>query len=164
MAAKHLDSSGSPAAPSGRGEGAHAASMPDLPNPNPELMASLGGFSVVEADPGAGRVRMRFNALRRFCHSNGTTVQGGFITAWLDCAMAHAVHFQSGFTCAVSSLEIKVSFLERVGPGVVFVDARIVRRGRRVAFLEAVLLDENGRQLATASSTAMLAQTSAAAG
>jgi acyl-coenzyme A thioesterase PaaI-like protein len=60
---------------------------------------------------------------------------------------------------ALASLDINVSFLERVAPGPVVVEARVVRWGRRVAFLQAELraqADEDAPLLARASSTGMI--------
>ena len=57
----------------------------------------------------------------------------------------------------VFSLEIKVSFYEKVGPGEGRVEARVIRRGRRIAFMEASLYSPEGKLAAQASSTGMLA-------
>ena len=83
--------------------------------------------------------------------------QGGFITAWLDAAMAHAVIHDTDHAQTVFSLEIKVSFYEKVGPGDGRVEGRVVRRGKRVAFLEASLFNAEGKLAAQATSTGILA-------
>ncbi len=128
-----------------------------LPLPSGELLRSMGFVRIVGFDRDAGRVQAEFDALPRFCHTDGTIVQGGFVTAWLDFAMAHAALLKAGHGVGVASLELKVSFLQRVGPGRVVAEGRVQRIGRRVAFLEARLTDPAGALLATASSTAMLA-------
>lgn len=127
-----------------------------VPLPAAELLQSMGFVRVVEVDREAGRLRAEFEALPRFCHTDGTIVQGGFVTAWLDFSMAHAAFLKAGYEVGVASLEIKVSFLQRVGPGRVIAEGRVQRMGRRVAFLEASLHDPSGALLATATSTAML--------
>lgn len=124
--------------------------------PSTELLASMGFVRVVEVDARAGLVRAEFDALPRFCHTEGTIVQGGFVTAWMDFAMAHAALVRSGDAINVATLELKVSFLQRVGPGRVLAEGRVRRLGRTVAFLEASLSDAAGTLLATASSTAMV--------
>jgi acyl-CoA thioesterase len=124
--------------------------------PSPALMEAIGGCRMLSVDAERGVVRAEFTARPEFCHTNGTIVQGGFVTAWLDFAMAHAAINRTRDQFGVASLEIKVSFLERVGPGAVIVEGRVLRLGRRVAFLEATLSDASGRTLATATSTAML--------
>jgi acyl-CoA thioesterase len=128
---------------------------PSLPLPAVDLLESMGFVRIVAVDREAGRVRAEFDALPRFCHTDGTVVQGGFITAWLDFTMAQAALARSGHAIGVASLELKVSFLRRVGPGRVVAEGRVRRLGARVAFLEASLFDVDGALLATASSTAM---------
>lgn len=89
------------------------------------------------------------------CHSGGI-VQGGFVTGWIDAAMAYAMMAQLQNTQSPLSLEIKVSFFKAASPGLVIAEGWIAKRGRSIAFLEGRLLDEKGEVLATASSTAKL--------
>lgn len=120
------------------------------------LFESMGGFHVTGWNPSTKEVTAAFTVKREYCHTNGTIAQGGFITAWLDAAMAHAVLHDSDQTLNVASLEIKVSFLERVGPGPGIVHGRVVRRGKRVAFMEGDLYNVDGKLAAQATSTGML--------
>lgn len=119
------------------------------------------GTEVVEVDASQGTVTIRCTATRDHCHSiewspKGGIVQGGFVTGWLDTAMAHACVARSKFTVTVPSLEIKVSFLSPAHPGVYLAKGWIQRWGRTVAFLEGELRDMAGKLIATASSTALL--------
>lgn len=126
-------------------------------NDNEALLDALGGMEVETIDAEAGIARLYFNVLPSFCHSGGRIAQGGFVTAWLDSAMAHALIHHTRYQTNVASLEIKVSFLEQVGPGRVLAEGRIRRLGRRVVFLEGSLYSEDGeRLLATATSTGVL--------
>jgi len=120
------------------------------------LFESMGGFHVTGWDAATKQVTAAFQVKRDYCHTNGTIAQGGFITAWLDAAMAHAVLHDSEQALNVASLEIKVSFLERVGPGPGIVHGRVVRRGKRVAFMEGDLYNPDGRLAAQATSTGLL--------
>jgi acyl-CoA thioesterase len=124
--------------------------------PSPALMEAIGGCRLLSVDRSLGVVRAEFTARPEFCHTDGTIVQGGFVSAWLDFAMAFATVNRTRGAYRVASLELKVSFLEAVGPGKVIVEGRVLRLGRRVAFLEATLFDTSGRRLATGSSTALL--------
>jgi uncharacterized protein (TIGR00369 family) len=133
-----------------------AAGGVELALPAVELLGSMGFVRVLEADRDAARVRAEFDALPRFCHTDGTIVQGGFVTAWLDFAMAQAALLRTGHEAGIASLEIKVSFLQRVGPGRVVAEGRVSRLGRRIAFLEGSLFDPSGTLLASATSTAMV--------
>jgi len=128
----------------------------DLPLPSPELLASMGFVRVLHHDSLAGTALAEFDAQPRFCHTEGTIVQGGFITAWLDFAMIRAAMARFGQPAGFASLELKVSFLQRVGPGRVIAQGRVQRLGRRVGFLEGTLSSPDGTVLATASSTVMV--------
>jgi acyl-CoA thioesterase len=121
------------------------------------LSESMGNFHVTGWDPATKVLQAAFTVRREYCHTNGTIAQGGFITAWLDAAMAHAVMHDSGHAQTVFSLEIKVSFYEKVGPGEGRVEARLVRRGKRVAFMQGTLYNAEGKLAAEASSTGVLA-------
>jgi uncharacterized protein (TIGR00369 family) len=123
-------------------------------------IATLGA-EVVEVDAARGAVTMRCTASRAHCHSievspKGGIVQGGFITGWLDTAMAHACIARAKFSVLVPSLEIKVSFLAPAHPGTYFAKGWIQRWGRTIVFMEADLRDAAGTLIATASSTALL--------
>jgi acyl-CoA thioesterase len=121
------------------------------------LSESMGNFHVTQWDADRGVLQAAFTVRREYCHTNGTIAQGGFITAWLDAAMAHAVIHATGHRQTVFSLEIKVSFYEKVGPGEGRVEGRVIRRGKRVAFLEASLYNAAGQLAAEATSTGILA-------
>jgi acyl-coenzyme A thioesterase PaaI-like protein len=119
------------------------------------LMHTIGFSEVLRTDAEAGSARVRFIARPEFAHSNGTVVQGGFVTAWLDCSMAVAVHAKDP-GASLASLELKVSFLDRAEVTTFEAEARILRWGRSVVFLDADLFTLDGRLIARASSTGKL--------
>jgi len=121
------------------------------------LSESMGDFHVTRWDPQARVLHAAFTVRPEYCHTNGTIAQGGFITAWLDAAMAHAVMHETDQARTVFSLEIKVSFYEKVGPGTGRVEGRVIRRGKRIAFLEGALFNGEGKLAAEATSTGILA-------
>jgi acyl-CoA thioesterase len=118
------------------------------------LSAKLGLEKVVDHGE-RGRAVIHYRAAMDMCHSGGI-VQGGFVTGWIDAAMAHVVMAQSNFEVSPLTLEIKVSFLQAAHPGLIVAEAWIERRGKSTAFLEGRLLDEAGTVLAKASSTVRL--------
>lgn len=120
------------------------------------LWESMGGFHIISWDAERHEATAGFEVRREYCHTNGTIAQGGFITAWLDAAMANAVMHDTDHEFSVASLEIKVSFLERVMPGPGTVKGRVIRRGKRVAFLEGDLFNSSGALAAQATSTGLL--------
>ena len=117
------------------------------------LLRAIGFDRVLRTDPAIGLAEIRYIARDEQTHSDGTVVQGGFVTAWLDNAMAFAVTARDA-TAAIATLELKVSFLDRASPGPVTAEARVVRWGRSVVFLDAELRSGD-RLLARATSTAM---------
>ena len=132
-----------------------AGSLPPLA-PNPELWESLGGATLIELNGDRQEIAIQFECLSRFCHTNGSIAQGGFVTAWMDAAMAHAVMLCSKRQFSIASLDINVRFMRAVGPGTVIARGRIVRMGKRIAFLEATLEDSKQQCVATATSSGML--------
>lgn len=126
----------------------------DEPAPT-DLNASMGFLRIIEMLP-EGRATIEYQAGAHMCHSGGV-VQGGFVTGWIDAAMAHAAMAMSGPDVVPMSLELKVSFFAPARPGVVTAKAWVERRGRSTCFFEGQLLDSQGKVLAKASSTLMLA-------
>ena len=123
-----------------------------------DLMELLGGGTLVEYSDQAQKAVMQFDARPEFCHSDGRVVQGGFVTAWMDAAMAHAIRRASQGEYSAVTLELKVTFVSATGPGPVVAEGWVVSMGRTVAFLEGRLFDGAGKLLATSSSTAKLAR------
>ncbi len=120
-----------------------------------DLNRTLGLVRRIEMDP-SGRAAIEYEAGLHMCHSGGV-VQGGFVTGWIDAAMAHAAIAMAGPDVVPMSLELKVSFFAPARPGRVIAEAWVERRGRKTCFFEGRLLDTAGTVLAKASSTIQLA-------
>lgn len=120
-----------------------------------ELSRTLGLVRVVEMNP-EGRATLEYQAGMHMCHSGGV-VQGGFVTGWIDAAMAHAAIAMGGPDVSPMTLELKVSFFAPARPGLVVAEGWVERRGRSTCFFEGRLTDASGKVLAKASSTLMLA-------
>lgn len=127
------------------------AEQEEKPHP---LNAILGLERVFESGE-SGRAILHYRARPDMCHSGGI-VQGGFITGWIDQAMAHVVRARTAHQFLPLSLEIKISFLEAARPGMIVAEAWIERLGKSTAFLEGRLLNEAGEVLAKGSSTVRL--------
>jgi len=106
-----------------------------------------------------GRATMEFQAGMHMCHSGGV-VQGGFVSGWIDAAMAHAIiglhHERGEDDITPVSLELKISFFAPVRPGLVTAEGWIEQGGRSTSFAEGRLLDAQGRVLAKGTSTIRL--------
>jgi uncharacterized protein (TIGR00369 family) len=120
--------------------------------PNCEL--TLGMTCVDKSEP--GRTTWTMLADERFANPAGI-VQGGFIGAMADSAMGSAtVTFAraEGRRVISSNVEMKVSFMAPVRVGARLIcAASVISGGRRVAFAEAEVIDEEGTTVARASST-----------
>jgi uncharacterized protein (TIGR00369 family) len=118
--------------------------------PNCDL--TLGLALVDKSTP--GRTVWRMRAQEKFANPAGV-VQGGFLAALADSAMSTAaVTFLEERRAAVANLEMKVSFLAPVPVGSdLTATAQVVRGGRRVAFVEADVIDSSGGIVLRASST-----------
>jgi uncharacterized protein (TIGR00369 family) len=119
-----------------------------------DLDRALGLVRKVETDA-SGRAVLEYMAGMHMCHSGGV-VQGGFISGWLDAAMAHAVIARNGAEMTPMSLELKISFFAPVRPGPVIAEGWVEKVGRSTCFTEGRLLDAGGVVLAKASSTLRL--------
>ena len=122
------------------------------------LMQSLGDGRVVEFVAAENRAVMEFTGKPEMCHS-GNVVQGGFVTAWIDSAMARAAMLATEGALAPATLEIKVSFFRAANPGPVRAEGWVERLGRSIGFLEGRLTTLDGDVLATATSTVKLVPT-----
>ncbi len=119
------------------------------------LNETLGLIRVVSTDP-EGHARLEYEAKREQCHSGGV-VQGGFISGWIDAAMAHAAMARNGPGIVPMTLELKVSYFAPTRPGLVIAEAWVERHGKRTSFYEGRLKDAAGTVLAKATSTILLA-------
>ena len=119
------------------------------------LNETLGLIRVVSTDA-EGHARLEYEAKQAQCHSGGV-VQGGFISGWIDAAMAHAAMGRHGTGIVPMTLELKVSYFAPTRPGLVIAEAWVERHGKRTSFYEGHLKDAAGTVLAKATSTILLA-------
>jgi len=124
----------------------------DLMNP---LYQTMGLVRIIDLDS-AGRAQLEYEARAEMCHSGGV-VQGGFISGWIDAAMAHAAIAKNGQGITPMSLELKVSFFAPARPGLVIAEGWVERHGKRTSFYEGHLRSSDGTILAKATSTILLA-------
>ena len=85
-------------------------------------------------------------------------VQGGFVAAFADSAMATAtITNLRGRRAYTANTELKISFVRAAPVGEVLrCTARVIGGGSRVTFVEAEITDSTGRLVAKASSTYLL--------
>ncbi|MBP6362511.1 MAG: PaaI family thioesterase [Novosphingobium sp.] len=117
------------------------------------LYEEMGLVRIVEQNK--ARAVLEYLAKPEQCHSGGV-VQGGFVTGWIDAAMAHAAIAICGEDLVPMTLELKVSFFAPARPGTIFAEGWAIKHGRRTAFYEGALKDGEGNLLAKATSTMTL--------
>jgi uncharacterized protein (TIGR00369 family) len=123
--------------------------------PNCDL--TLGMVCVDKSEPGRSVWRMR--ADERFANPVGI-IQGGFVAAFADSAMGAAcVTFARDRKVFSANAEIKVSFVKPAQVGSTLTcTAFVISGGKRAAFIEAEVTDDDGRLIAKASSTYLLTE------
>jgi len=120
----------------------------------PACLDTLSG-RVVEFIPGKNQLTMQFEPGLHCCHSVDI-VQGGFVTAMLDAAMAHVIMATEQFRVSVSSIDINVSFLLPTRAGRHTAVGSIIKLGRSVGYVRAELYSDQGDLTATATSSVYL--------
>lgn len=99
-------------------------------------------------------ITLRFHAPESFITPRGS-VQGGLVAGFLDEVMGWAHVWATKHEEAPLNLEISMTLVRPVKAGPLVGKGRVVRRGRRVTFLEGELFDGEGNLLARSSSTAI---------
>jgi len=125
------------------------------PRVPPNCDLTLGMVCVDKSEPGVTVWRM--TPAEQFANPVGV-MQGGFVTAFADTAMASAtITNLRGRKAYTANTELKMSFLKAVPIGEpVTCTARVIGGGQRVTFVEAEVTDSSGTLLAKASSTYLL--------
>jgi uncharacterized protein (TIGR00369 family) len=113
------------------------------------------GMEVLGWDRETMTLRLAFNPPRDVINFGGV-VQGGFLIAMMDDAMGFNCFISLGMANRQASIDVHTHFLRAVQHGRVEVEARVVRAGRSVAFLEAELYGPDGELSARAVSSMKL--------
>lgn len=114
--------------------------------------SALLGQNVLDCDPDRGWARVGYTARPEFMNGIGV-IQGGFLTAMVDEAMAIACIVKGNFGIIIPTLELKVSFLNGGKPGDLVAEGQVEKMGKSVAFLSGRLFDADGQIVVTASAT-----------
>lgn len=122
--------------------------------PAPGAAATLG-WALRRVDADRGEIEVSFEAREEFANPLGV-VQGGFLAAMLDDALAEAVATTLEPDQFAVTLDLNVSFLRPAAPGRLTGTGRVLHRGGSIAFLAGDLRDAAGTVLATATATARI--------
>ncbi|MBL9098804.1 MAG: PaaI family thioesterase, partial [Alphaproteobacteria bacterium] len=117
----------------------------------PAPAAVVMGQELLDVDVEAGTVRVAYAASDQLANRFGA-IHGGMTAAMLDDVISLAAGLVIEWGQITPTLEMKVSYIAQAKPNTrILAEARTIRRGGTVIFLEADLKDETGKLLATAS-------------
>ena len=128
---------------------------PPKPRVPPNCDLTLGMVCVDKSNPGVTVWTMTPG--EQFANPIGV-MQGGFVAAFADTAMASAtITNLQGRKAYTANTELKISFVRAAPVGETYTcTARVIGGGKRVTFVEADIVDQDGRLIAKASSTYLL--------
>ena len=114
------------------------------------VCADLTPFEVTSADLDAGYVALRFSGQPAFSNHWGN-IQGGFGVALIDVLVSVAAYAKLGQWCP--TVEMKSTFVAPAKVGTCDGEARIIKVGNTLAFLEARLWGGDGELAIHATAT-----------
>ena len=115
-------------------------------------VSTLGEFGGELMRLDEGYCLIKYAVKERYCNPRGT-LQGGMFSVYLDDAMGYATLSRTGADVPFTTTDLTVHYLKPVRPGTVMAEGRIVRSGRRSAYLEGEVRTEDGELCARAGST-----------
>jgi uncharacterized protein (TIGR00369 family) len=111
----------------------------------------LIGLEVLDVGPGWSKTRLSH---RPDLTQPAGIMHGGVITSLLDTGIAHALMMTERFSelrqegGALVSVDVRVKFLRPVSRGAIHCEAKIVRLGRQIVHAEAVVTDDESKEVA----------------
>lgn len=111
---------------------------------------------ILELDVEDGWVKIAY-ALGEPHFNRFGALHGGSIACVMDDVLAVAAGMVAKWGEVAPTLEMKVSYLNQGAAGKHIAEARVLKRGKQINFLEATLAREDSRVIATATATIMIA-------
>jgi uncharacterized protein (TIGR00369 family) len=124
-------------------------------------VTKLVGIDVVEVAPDRGKAECTIGAQH---HNPMGTVHAGILCDVADYAMGTAWASGVAEDESFTTIEIKMNLFRPVVRGRIVAEARVVRRGRTIGYVECDVTDEQGRLVARMGSTCMTLRGEQAAG
>jgi len=115
-------------------------------------VATLIGLVFAELEP--GRAVFRLDVGERH-HNPMGTLHGGVMTDLADSAMGWAFAATMADGEAFTTVELKVNFLRAVRAGLLTAEAKLVKGGSTIGYVECEVKDDQGRLVAKAASTCL---------
>jgi len=112
--------------------------------------------SLLEIDAETGFAKIAYDLGEPHFNRFGA-LHGGAIACVMDDVIAIAAGLVLQWGEIAPTLEMKVSYLSQGAAGRHFAEARVIKRGRQINFLEATLANASGKLIATSTATIMIA-------
>jgi len=116
----------------------------------------LMGIDIMKAEPGIAALTM---PVRPDMHNGVGWLQGGMLVAIADEAMALALYPLLEKSEGIATIAESTSFIKGVRKGTIIAVARVVKKGRRVAFMEAEVWVDDGEKILLSRTSASFAIT-----
>jgi acyl-CoA thioesterase len=117
----------------------------------------LTGIDIVHAEPGKAVLTM---TVRPDMHNGVGWLQGGLLVAIADEAMALALYPLLEKNEGIATIAESTSFIKGIRKGTLLAEARVIKKGRRVAFTEAEVRMGDGEKPLLSRTSASFAITS----
>jgi uncharacterized protein (TIGR00369 family) len=118
----------------------------------PPPIARLLGFTVKIIEPGRAVFEMEVDERH---HNPMGTLHGGIYCDLSDAAMGFAYAATLGEGESFTTVELKINFFRSIRKGKLVAEAKIVRAGGTIGYLECDIKDGDGKLVARAASTCM---------
>jgi uncharacterized protein (TIGR00369 family) len=118
----------------------------------------LTGIDIVSAEPGKAVLTM---PVRPDMHNGVGWLQGGMLVAIADEAMALALYPLLEKNEGIATIAESTSFINGIRKGTILAEARVIKKGRRVAFLEAEVWEDDREKTVLSRTTASFVITAA---
>ena len=118
----------------------------------PPPIARLLGFVVKSVEPGRAVFEMEVDERH---HNPMGTLHGGIYCDLADAAMGYAYAATLGEGETFTTVELKINFFRPVRQGKLIAEARVVRAGANLGYVECDVKDDQGKLVARAASTCM---------
>jgi uncharacterized protein (TIGR00369 family) len=118
----------------------------------PAPVGRLVGFVLKSVEPGRAVFEMEADGRH---HNPLGTVHGGIYCDLADAAMGYAYAATLAEGEAFTTIELKINFLRAVRKASLTAEARVVKAGRTLGYVECEVKDQAGRLVAKAASTCM---------
>lgn len=118
----------------------------------PPQISRLLGFVIQSIEPGHAIFEMKADERH---HNPMGTLHGGIYCDLADAAMGYAYGATLGEGESFTTVELKINFLRAVQNATLTAEAKVVKAGRTLGYVECEVKDQTGNLVAKAASTCM---------